>query len=63
MERMNDLCEKYLKEFGELPHLPMMVSYGMIADLMEESLISRIPVDPDEIAERIKKSNEPSDLA
>ncbi len=59
---MNELCEKYLKEFGELPHLPVMVSYGMIADLMEESLISRRPVEPDDIEERIKKSGEPIDL-
>ncbi len=60
-EYIEELTTRYLKEFGELPTLPFGATYGLIADLMDEAIISRIPVDNDAIWERIRENGAPLD--
>lgn len=60
---MDELVNKYLMEFGELPRLPMMVAYSVIADLMEDAIISKIPVSQEAINARVAEITDPIDLA
>lgn len=57
------LTTEYLKEFGYLPKLPIMVTYRIIADLIEDAIISKKPITQEEIDERVSRINAPIDLA
>ena len=59
---IEELTSKYLKEIGSLPVLPYGATYGLIADLMEDAIISKIPVSQEAIWERIKENGQPLDL-
>ena len=56
------LTTEYLEAFGSLPVMPVMVSYRVIADLMEDAIISKIPVSQDEINARVAEITDPIDL-
>lgn len=56
------LVSKYLDTFGSLPHLPKLVNYSLIADLMEDAIVSKVPVSQEDIDERVKDIDEPIDL-
>ena len=60
---IEELTTEYLKVFGELPKLPIMVSYSVIADLMEDAIISKIPVSQSDINEAVKGITDPIDIA
>lgn len=60
---IEDLTTRYLEQLGELPVLPFGATYALIADLMEDAIISKIPVDQEEIWERIKENGSPLDIA
>ena len=62
MER-EKLLENYLLVFGELPDIPIMVSYDIIADLMEDAIVSKIPVSQEDINARVSEITDPIDLA
>lgn len=53
---------KYLEVFGELPKMPVLVNYSLIADLMQDAIISKIPVSQEEINKRFEEMDEPIDL-
>lgn len=61
--RIEQLTTRYLEAFGELPVMPLMVGYSVIADLMEDAIISKIPVSQDQINARVAEITEPIDLA
>ena len=56
------IMSDYIKEFGTLPQLPVMVSYQIIADLMEDAIISKQPVNQSEINARVAEITDPIDL-
>lgn len=59
---IEELVKKYYETFGEYPYKPIMVSYKLIADLIDEAIISKQPVDPEEVMKRVKDLDEPVDL-
>lgn len=59
---IEQLTTQYLEVFGELPKLPIMVSYRIIADLMEDAIISKQPVSQSEINARVAEITDPIDL-
>lgn len=59
---IEELTTRYLEAFGELPVLPMMVTYRVIADLMEDAIISKKPITQDEINARVAEITDPIDL-
>lgn len=59
---MEQLIEKYQEIFHELPHLPKLVSYSLIADLMQDAIVSKIPVSQEDIDARLADMDEPVDL-
>ena len=63
MESLEKICKEYLEEFGELPMLPKLINYSLIADLMQDAIISRVPVSQDEINQRVREIDEPVDLS
>lgn len=62
-EQIENLTTEYLKVFGELPKLPIMVAYGIIADLMEDAVISKKPLSQEDIDSRVAEITDPIDLA
>ena len=63
MENIEELTKRYHETFGPLPRMPIMVSYTLIADLMEEAIISKVPVSQTDINERVSEISEPIDLS
>ena len=59
---MEKILEKYIEVFGELPRMPIMVNYKIIQDLMEDAIISKIPVSQDDINARVAEITDPIDL-
>lgn len=62
-EYIESLTTRYLEQLGELPTLPFGATYGLIADLMEDAIISKIPVKQEAIWERIRENGAPLDIA
>ena len=56
------IMSDYIKEFGSLPALPVMVNYSVIKDLMEDAIISKQPVSQSEINARVAEITDPIDL-
>lgn len=54
MNRFNQILEDYEDMFGVLPAIPKGGSYSTIADLMEDSLISKQPVKVEDILEAFR---------
>jgi len=59
--RYLEILEKYRETFGQLPVLPIMGNYGSIINEMEEAIIRKSPLTPDEVWELFK--GEEIDLA
>lgn len=51
---MEEIIQKYIDEFGEMPPLPKMVNYTLVEGLIREAIIRKTPLDQDEIFEAIK---------
>lgn len=62
-EYIENLVERYLDSVGELPALPFGATYGLIADLMEDAIISKQPIPQEAIWERIRENGQPLDIA
>lgn len=59
---MEELINKYLEVFHDLPKLPKLVSYALIADLMQDAIVSKVPVSQEDIDARVAEMDEPVDL-
>jgi len=46
-----EIMQSYEELFGELPQLPIMGNYGSILIQMQEAIIRKQPLTPEEIAE------------
>jgi len=62
MENLEELVQNYVEAFGEFPFLPIGASYSMIADLISDAIVSKVPVSPEEVWQRIEDRGEPLDL-
>lgn len=62
-DRYDKIAMQYLEVFGELPKLPVLVNMSLIADLMQDAIISKIPVSQEEINKRFEEMDEPVDLS
>lgn len=60
---MEKLLDEYLDTFGELPTLPKAVGYEAIRDLIQDAVVSKVPVSFDDIVKRLDEIDEPVDLA
>lgn len=52
LEEQEQITEQYLKIFGELPHMPIGFSMGLILDLMEEAIKRGSPLKWEEYEKR-----------
>ncbi len=59
---LEKIIDQYQKTFGTLPKMPKMVSMSIIADLMQDAIVSKVPVTPEEVWKRVEESGEPVDL-
>lgn len=57
--KLEDLLQEYEKTFGELPKIPIMASYAVIADDMKEAIIRKSPLTIEECIEAYR--NIPND--
>lgn len=63
INKMDELAMKYLEVFGELPKLPVLVNMSLIADLMQDAIVSKIPVSQEDINKRFEEMDEKVDLS
>ena len=53
MNELDILLEQYFRLFQEYPPLPICASYDMIQDLIEDAVVSKKPITPEEANEAV----------
>lgn len=59
---MRNIRKEYEDLFGSLPKIPVMCSYSQIYDLMEDAIISKMPLTQEEVNKHFEDMDESYDI-